>query len=64
MGSLIRSRGCRPDQHFVPGMSYMITDGDVHFAKVQGNRAIKLLCVFIGDENKPVARVMGSPEAR
>lgn len=45
-------------------MSYMISDGDVHFARVQGNRAIKLLCVFIGDENKPVARVTGSPEAR
>jgi len=42
----------------------MITDGDVHFASGQSNRAIKLLCVFIDDENKPVARVIGSPEAR
>ncbi|MCW2098830.1 UNVERIFIED_ORG: cupin domain [Pseudomonas psychrophila] len=54
----------KPDQRLVPGMSYMITDGDVHFARVLGDRAIKLLCVFINDENKPVAIVMGSPEVR
>lgn len=54
----------KPDQRLVPGMSYMITGGDVHFARVLGDRAIKLLCVFINDENKPVAMVMGSPEVR
>lgn len=54
----------KPDQRFKPGMSYMVTDSDVHFARVLGNQPIKLLCVFINEKTKPVATVVGSPEAR
>jgi len=54
----------KPDQRFKPGMSYMVTDSDVHFARVLGNKPIKLLCVFINAQNKPVATVVGSPETR
>lgn len=54
----------KPDRRFKPGMSYMVTDSDVHFARVLGDKPIKLLCVFINEKTKPVATVVGSPEAR
>lgn len=54
----------KPDQRFTPGMSYMVTDSDVHFARVLGDKPIKLLCVFINEQTEPVATVVGSPEAR
>lgn len=54
----------KPDQRFTPGMSYMVTDSDVHFARVLGDKPIKLLCVFINEQTKPVATVVGSPEDR
>ena len=54
----------KPDQRFKPGMSYMVTDSDEHFARVLGDKPIKLLCVFINEKTKPVAVVVGSPEAR
>jgi len=54
----------KPDQRFKPGMSYMVTDNDVHFARVLGDKPIKLLCVFINEKTKPVATVVGRPETR
>jgi quercetin dioxygenase-like cupin family protein len=54
----------KPDQRFKPGMSYMVTDNDVHFARVIGDKPIKLLCVFIHDKSKTVANVVGNPERR
>lgn len=54
----------KPDQRFKPGMSYMVTDSDVHFARVLGDKPMKLLCVFINEKTKPVATVVGHPENR
>jgi quercetin dioxygenase-like cupin family protein len=54
----------KPDQRFKPGMSYMVTDRDVHFARVLGDQPIKLLCVFINEKTEPVAKVVGRPETR
>ncbi|HEX5687068.1 MAG TPA: cupin domain-containing protein [Ideonella sp.] len=54
----------KPDRRFKPGMSYMVADSDVHFARVLGDKPIKLLCVFIQEQTQPVAIVVGSPEAR
>lgn len=54
----------KPDQRFKPGMSYMVADKDVHFARVLGNQPIKLLCVFIQESSKPVAVVVGEAEER
>jgi quercetin dioxygenase-like cupin family protein len=54
----------KPDQRFKPGMSYMVADQDVHFARVLGDKPIKLLCVFIQEQTKPVAIVVGNAEAR
>jgi len=54
----------KPDQRFKPGMSYMVTDSNVHFARVLGDKPMKLLCVFINEKTKPVATVVGPPEAR
>ncbi|MDT9001660.1 cupin domain-containing protein [Paucibacter sp. APW11] len=54
----------KPDQRFTPGMSYMVADQDVHFARVLGDKPIKLLCVFIQEASKPVAVVMGQAEQR
>lgn len=54
----------KPDQRFKPGMSYMVRDSDVHFARVLGDKPIKLLCVFIHEKTQPVAIVVGSPETR
>jgi quercetin dioxygenase-like cupin family protein len=54
----------KPDQRFRPGMSYMVADGEEHFARVLGNKPIKLLCVFINEQTQPVAIVVGTPEVR
>tara|TARA_B100001105_G_scaffold251748_1_gene242020 strand:+ start:7902 stop:8315 length:414 start_codon:yes stop_codon:yes gene_type:complete len=54
----------KPDQRFKPGMSYMVADKDVHFARVLGDKPIKLLCVFIQEQSKPVAVVVGDAEER
>ena len=54
----------KPDQRFSPGMSYMVTDSDVHFARVLSEEPMKLLCVFINKTGEPVARVVGAAEAR
>ncbi|MEQ7871622.1 cupin domain-containing protein [Chromohalobacter salexigens] len=54
----------KPDKRFKPGMSYMVQGCDVHFARVVGDKPIKLLCVFINREEEPVAKVVGKPEVR
>ncbi len=54
----------KPDKRFTAGMSYMVEDQDVHFARVLSANPMKLLCVFVNKENEPVAKVVGSPEAR
>lgn len=54
----------KPDRRFKPGMSYMVTDSDVHFARVLSETPIKLLCVFINEKSRPVANVVGRPETR
>lgn len=51
----------KPDQRFTPGMSYFVTDKDVHFARVLGDKPLKTLCVFIHEKNKPVAILKESP---
>jgi quercetin dioxygenase-like cupin family protein len=54
----------KPDQRFKSGMSYMVADKDVHFARVLGDQPIKQLCVFIQEQAKPVAIVVGDAEER
>jgi len=54
----------KADQRFKPGMSYLVKDSDVHFARVLGDKPMKLLCVFINERAKPVAKVVGEPEKR
>lgn len=54
----------KPDKRFTAGMSYMVADQDIHFARVLSTQPMKLLCVFINHENEPVAKVVGAPEAR
>jgi quercetin dioxygenase-like cupin family protein len=48
----------KPDKRFTPGMSYMVTDGDLHYARVHGEKPMKLLCVFVHEKTKPVATVV------
>ncbi|MPT09131.1 MULTISPECIES: cupin domain-containing protein [Comamonas] len=54
----------KPDRRFKKGMSYMVADSEVHFARVVSDIPMKLLCVFINEKNKPVAKVMGAAEKR
>lgn len=51
----------KPDQRFKPGMSYIVTEKDVHYARVIGDKPMKTLCVFIHENTKPVAIVKESP---
>jgi len=48
----------KPDKRFTPGMSYMVTEGDLHYARVLGDKPMKLLCVFIHEKTKSVANVV------
>ncbi|MCY1640534.1 cupin domain-containing protein [Methylorubrum sp. SL192] len=54
----------KPDRRFTPGMSYMVSDSEVHFARVVSEVPMKLLCVFINEQSKPVATVVGQAEDR
>lgn len=45
----------RPDQHLKAGESYMIPAGTVHDAKVHGDKALKVLGVYVVDKTKPMA---------
>lgn len=54
----------KPDRRFTPGMSYMVSDQDVHYARVLSDTPMKLLCVFVNKDSEPVARVVGKAEVR
>lgn len=54
----------KPDRRFKPGMSYMVSDSEEHFARVLSETPMKLLCVFINKNSEPVAHVVGAAEAR
>jgi len=45
----------KPDQHLKAGDSYSIPAGVVHDAKVHGDRALKVLAVYVVDKTKPLA---------
>ncbi len=45
----------KPDQHLKAGYSYSIPAGTVHDAKVHGDKALKVLGVYIVDQSKPLA---------
>lgn len=45
----------KPDQHLKAGDSYSIPAGTVHDAKVHGDKALKVLGVYIVDQSKPLA---------
>jgi quercetin dioxygenase-like cupin family protein len=45
----------RPDQHLKAGDSYTIPAGTVHDAKVHGDKALKVLGVYVVDKTKPLA---------
>lgn len=49
-------------QRLKPGMSHMVMNSDVHFARVVGDKSTHRLCVFINEKATPVATVTGSPE--
>jgi quercetin dioxygenase-like cupin family protein len=45
----------KPDQRLKPGDSYSIPAGVVHDAKVHGDKAAKVLAVYVVDKTKPLA---------
>jgi quercetin dioxygenase-like cupin family protein len=45
----------KPDQHLKAGDSYSIPAGVVHDAKVHGDKALKVLGVYVVDKTKPLA---------
>ena len=45
----------KPDQHLKAGDSYSIPAGVVHDAKVHGDKAVKVLAVYVVDKTKPLA---------
>jgi quercetin dioxygenase-like cupin family protein len=45
----------KPDQHLKAGDSYSIPAGTVHDAKVHGDKALKVLGVYVVDKTKPLA---------
>lgn len=45
----------KPDQHLKAGDSYSIPAGVVHDAKVHGDKAAKVLAVYVVDKTKPLA---------
>jgi quercetin dioxygenase-like cupin family protein len=49
----------RPDQPLKVGDSYTIPAGAVHYAKVPGDRNLRVHCTFIGEKGKPLATVGG-----
>ena len=53
-GAAIAQQG-KPDQHLKAGDSYMIPAGTVHDAKVPGDKALKVLGVYVVDKTKPLA---------
>jgi quercetin dioxygenase-like cupin family protein len=47
----------RPDQNLKVGDSYSIPAGAVHYAKVPGDKTLRVHCAFIGEKGKPIATV-------
>ena len=45
----------KPDLHLKPGDSYAIPAGSVHDAKVHGDKALKVLGIYVVDKTKPLA---------
>jgi quercetin dioxygenase-like cupin family protein len=45
----------KPDQHLKAGDSYAIPAGVVHDAKVHGDKALKILGIYVVDKTKPLA---------
>ena len=45
----------KPDLHLKAGDSYSIPAGVVHDAKVHGDKALKVLAVYVVDKTKPLA---------
>jgi quercetin dioxygenase-like cupin family protein len=45
----------KPDLHLKAGDSYSIPAGAVHDAKVHGDKALKILGVYVVDKTKPLA---------
>ena len=45
----------KPDLHLKAGDSYAIPAGAVHDAKVHGDKALKVLGIYVVDKNKPLA---------
>jgi quercetin dioxygenase-like cupin family protein len=45
----------RPDQHLKAGDSYSIPAGAVHDARVHGDKALKVLGIYIVDKTRPLA---------
>jgi quercetin dioxygenase-like cupin family protein len=45
----------KPDQHLKAGDSYSIPAGAVHDAKVHGDKALKILGIYVVDKTKPLA---------
>jgi quercetin dioxygenase-like cupin family protein len=45
----------KPDLHLKAGDSYAIPAGVVHDAKVHGDKALKVLAVYVVDKTKPLA---------
>jgi quercetin dioxygenase-like cupin family protein len=45
----------KPDQHLKAGDSYSIPAGTVHDAKVHGDKALKVLGVYVVDKTRPLA---------
>jgi quercetin dioxygenase-like cupin family protein len=45
----------KPAQHLKAGDSYQVSTGVIHDAKVSGDKALKVLTVYIVDKSKPLA---------
>jgi quercetin dioxygenase-like cupin family protein len=45
----------KPDQHLKAGDSYAIPAGAVHDARVHGDKALKVLGIYVVDKTKPLA---------
>jgi quercetin dioxygenase-like cupin family protein len=54
-GEAIMSIDGQPDLHIKAGDSYAIPAGVVHDAKVHGDKAAKVLAVYVVDKTKPLA---------
>lgn len=49
----------RSDQNIKVGGSYVVPADVLHYAKVRGDKTLKVLCVFIIDKARPLATLGG-----